>query len=204
VDFVTRGSALGMGLRMRLRDLVGAGAPAACEGACLAGGGTRKRASALLVAISVLAILTILVMGLAASLQVAIGTSARLESRQHVGRLARLGFDAAMAALAGLAQGGAEEPAWPQGSGQVQEGGAKGAFAFSLKPTQPDSVFGGKNAPVYGGDFLKHRPGDCLLTVLASAERGVRALGIERIYLVNASPAHPRRLLLEETVRAGN
>jgi hypothetical protein len=189
---------------MRLRDLVGAGAPAAREGASLAGGAARKRGSAVLVAISVLAILTILVMGLAASLQVAMGTSSRLESRQHVGRLARLGFDAAMARLAGLAQGGAEQSAWAEGSGQVQEGAAKGVFAFSLKPTQPDSVFGGKNAPVYGGNYLEHRPGDCLLTVQASAERGGRTLGMERIYLVNGSPTHPRRLLLEETLPPGN
>ena len=138
-------------------------------------------------------------MGLAASQQAARGVTARLELRQQARRAARIGLDAALARLSAAA---ADSIASSQGEGVVEEGAASSRYRFAAAAAPADSVYGDAKTPVYGGGFLRHRPGDALVTVRATARRGGAALELEHIYLVNAGPDAPRRVRFSEEVRA--
>ncbi|MBN1868153.1 hypothetical protein JW916_12785 [Candidatus Sumerlaeota bacterium] len=150
----------------------------------------RRRGVALVVAIAVLAILTILVMGLAASQSVARHHLARSDSERQARSLARTAFEAACAALASM-------PGGPTAEIAPRSFPADGdSFTVGMRPATSD------DDPVYAGKFLKPRPGDVAVTVTATHKAGVYSLKITQTYLANVNPAHERRILLSEEVGA--
>jgi hypothetical protein len=154
--------------------------------------GARRRGVALVVSIAVLAILTILVMGLAASQSVASHSLARSDSERQARNLSRTAFDAACSAIAAMPGGPTVEIA-PRAEPFRAD---KDSFNFGIRPTVSD------DDPVYAGKFLRRRPGDAVVTVTATHSAGANTLRVTQTYLANADPALGRRLLLTEEIAA--
>ena len=146
---------------------------------------SRRRGSAMVAAISILAILTILLVGLAAVQRGAMISNAKVQSAQQAHRVARLAFDAAWAAFSKI-PGGLAQPV-------PLKKYLADPDSFGLAASLPK-----EDDPIYAGHFLKQRPGDILLGISASTRR----LRIEQLYLINTNPAHLRRICLKEEVKA--
>ena len=145
----------------------------------------RRRGMAMIVAISVLAILTIIVMGLAASQRASRQLASIQQTKQKALELIRLGLDSAMVQL--KKPGGSVPPnAYKTREGEFT------LTAFAIDPQEELAK------TLYDGKYLQHRPGDTLLTVSASVLRGPRRLQMEHLYLVNAAEGRERRIRLDE------
>ena len=144
---------------------------------------TRARAVALVIAVSVLAILTILVMGLATAQRVTVGRAAGSHARQTALELIRLGRQSIQAQLA---QGAPVAE-------QVRFQAPEGDLVLSASEAAPD-------APLYASSFLEHRPGDYLVTIRATVLLANHRLQLEHLYLLNASPSHERTLRLRQMI----
>jgi hypothetical protein len=150
-----------------------------------------KKGVALIAAIAVLAILTLLMMGLAYSASASRHNESRAVSRERASHLARLGFDLAVVTLS-RASTPLTEPKELKVSLE-EEGTSSTTCLISGRPATPtDSI--------YAGNFIKPRPGDTIITVEATISRGAATQTAKQSYLLNVSPAQPRRLLYEETV----
>jgi len=145
----------------------------------------RHRGVAILIAISVLAILTILVMALGYSLDSSQHAQGAESAKVRGERLARAGFDYAIAML-GRIPGSLTEPR------EVDLALSEGECHIAARRAQAGESF--------YGSFVHLRPGDVVLTVTASLRKGRPMLQVTQTYLVNLSPAFPRRLLCQESV----
>ena len=142
---------------------------------------TGRRGVALLIAISVLGILTILAMGLAASQQVTRDLTANRSVRAKALRSAQLGLDIAIASIPkGLTKGHAAAQ-------------SDTPFSWRAQTASPD-------AACYATEYLAHRPGDMIVTVSGLAPTRKGSILAERQYLVNLQPGTERRVCLSETV----
>jgi len=148
----------------------------------------QRRGVALIVAISVLAILTILFVGLAASQQQARQTQVTGDTRTQVRRIARTGLDAAEAHLGRFNQATISPP-----SLDLDYPVDQGICHVFTRAVSPDD-------PVFSSGFLVHRPGDLVIQVRAALSEDPRAPGIQQTYLVNLQAAHPRCVRIEETL----
>jgi len=147
-------------------------------------GASADRGVAILIAISVLAILTILVWSLAYSAGTAQQAQSAGFTRLRADHLARAGYDYAVAILGRMP---GELPEAREMDLALEEGKCH----IAAKPTRADDA-------VYSGKFLRQRPGDVLLTVTASVKSGAFVEKASHVYLVNVNPSHPRRLLYQE------
>jgi hypothetical protein len=142
---------------------------------------TSRRGVALLVAISVLGILTILAMGLAASQQVTRDLSANQNVRAGALRGIQLGLDVAIAGIPkGLTEGRAAE-------------NADVPFSWRAEAATPE-------AACYAGEHLAPRPGDMMVTASGRSLTRKGSIVAERRYLVNLQPGTERRVCLAETI----
>jgi hypothetical protein len=145
--------------------------------------GRRRCGAALVIALSVLAILTILVTALAASLQVAANRGASAQTRQKARQLIRLGLESARTQIAKGAPGTLPSTfATPQG-----------ACELAVRAAAPGDA-------TYESPLLAHRPGDYEVTVAATVRHATRNLRIEHVYLVNTSPNAARQVRLAANV----
>lgn len=157
-----------------------------------------RRAAALLAAIAVLAILTVLVSGLGFALG-----NRRIDStrRQTRNALLRNGRTCVDMLLARLAQSGQASVA--QGGFDLSMGEASQASA----PMQISAAYVARSAVAgdacYASPFLAYRQGDTLTTVTISAQRGRLRSGLEQVYLVNATASKRRRVRLSQRLAAG-
>jgi Tfp pilus assembly protein PilX len=145
----------------------------------------RRRGVALIVAIAVSAILTVLVVGLSASHSVARQGNVASMLGHQARVLARAGLDTAMVLLAQVPAGSAVPKRTFTAEG--------GAYDVEIRPA-------GADEPAYDDQALAHRPGDAIVTVSAVARRGPHRRQVNQRYLVNASPDRARRVRLENSV----
>lgn len=141
---------------------------------------TPRRGAALLAALSVLVILTILVSALAASLTMTRQTGAITRDHARLASASRTALEWAEARLA-------DQPATATLSTDFTELppalSSAESLRYALRRTTPDNE-------IYGGGFLAHRPGDTLVLVQAVGSRAT--LGEK--FLVN--PLSQRRIRL--------
>lgn len=145
-----------------------------------------NRGVALIIAISVLAILTTLIMGLAYSADQARQGELLSSTNDRAGHLTRLGFDVAVATLAAT-------PSTAAAAKDLDVTLQEGTCHVSLRPTAAAE-------PIYAGNFIKMREGDVLVKVLATIRKGAATQKATHTYLLNINPAHPRRILCEESI----
>jgi hypothetical protein len=139
---------------------------------------------AVLIAISVLAILTVIVMALAYSTGMARNDESRGARQLRASHLARAGLDYAVARIE-AARGNAA------GVDGLNLALQEGLCRIAAKPTTASDA-------VYSDSFLKFRPGDAMVTVRAAAGKGANSYEAVQTYLVNAGPGQPRRVLLKQ------
>jgi hypothetical protein len=133
-----------------------------------------RRGVALIIAISVLAILTIVVMGLATSFEAARVQTSHSAAREEAASIIRFGLGHAKALLA-------HSPGELVGKEKVVTLGG-GKCVLSAKNAEPSNA-------CYSGKFIKPRPGDVLVTIRAE---GAKALSLTEEFLVNVSGAGSR------------
>ena len=144
----------------------------------------RRRGVALIIAISVLAILTIIVTGLAASLEAAAAHSAHSAGRQEALSMVRFGLNYAKSLLT-------RSPADLAGKPKVLETD-QGKCVISAKIAQADD-------PCYKGRFIKPRSLDVILTIHVE---GPRAASLTQEFLVNVSETGKRVIRLADKAEA--
>lgn len=150
------------------------------------------RGSAIIVAISVLAILTLIIMGLAYSAGASRQNEIRTVSKDRATHLARLGFDFALATLSKApALTGPQELKINLQADQATSTSCR----ISERPAAPTDG-------IYAGKFIKPRPGDIIINIEAIVYQGAASQKATQSYLLNVDPAHPRRLLYDEKVSA--
>ena len=144
---------------------------------------SKRRGVALIIAISVLAILTIIVTGLAASHQAASAHNTHSADRQQALSMIRFGLGCAKSLLA-------HNPVELAGKPKIVEL-ERGKCVISAKIAEPAN-------PCYSGRFIKPRPGDVIVTIQAE---GPRAASRTQEFLVNVSDTGKRVIRLAD--RAG-
>ena len=169
--------------------------------ATLPGRRPASRGFVLLIAISVLAILTILVFGLAASQDQARNRAALDNARHVAAELASVALDslgaapAAAQASATTATAAAAQPA-AAGATEVSQEFPEGRFVAVSRP-----VAAGE--PCYTPPLLAHRDGDRVVALCVSVPLKTALLRFTQVYLVNTTAEKARRVLLRETPPAG-
>lgn len=141
----------------------------------------RLRGMALFLTVAVLAVLTVLVMALTASIDVARGLSVNARGTAEARELARMGIEAAAARMA---RGEVWAEPWVI---ETPEGVAR------LSPVAP-------GVGAYDGAFLRPRPGDALVSVEARVAGGLRDWTVRQVYLLNADEGRQRRIRVSETI----
>ena len=158
----------------------------------------RKRGAALLAAIAVLAILTILVGGLAMSQTQARDSNLRWNLKQDLQNAARACEDEALARLAaGEAAGFEGKLAFEMAAPLAGKRGPKARAEYRVKSTEEAN-------PIYGqSGFLAYRPGDALLEVTTRGRRARQVWEMRQTYLVNAGADSRRRVRLSQSFSKG-
>lgn len=141
-----------------------------------------QRAVALLVAISVLAILTMLVMALAFSTETAQQMQRIAENQIRTEETARSAIGLALAVLAKM-----PEPITDRKEYTAQLADSQCSIAAAPAP---------ETAPWYANHFIQYRPGDILIEIRVQAAKPSQASEKAFYYLVNVVPQHPRRIAL--------
>jgi hypothetical protein len=143
-----------------------------------------SRGAVLMAAVAILAIMTILVLGLAATQDYAY--QGYLVSKEKIGarRAAQNGLNAAIAQMTAAQPTAPLERDIPLANGKCR---------ISLRPTVAS------DAP-YAGNFIRPRIGDCLLTIDSADAGKTRAVQMQQVWLVNTQT--PRRVRLTETMKA--
>jgi hypothetical protein len=161
------------------------------------GRGPARRGFVLLIAISVLAILAILVFGLAAGQDLARGRAAQDNSR-------RVAYELGQVALDGLTATGprAGDAATTATAIAVDAKAAKSADFREM----PEGKFLVDSRPARAGEscytapLLTHRDGDRLVALCVSVPLGPKYLRLTQTYLVTSTGEKPRRVLLTESL----
>jgi hypothetical protein len=147
-------------------------------------GFTARRGAALVAALAILVILTILVFGLAAMVDFTVANDARGAHRQDASSLARTGLQGAVSLLESNSQKILTD--------ELILEFETGVCVVSVRPASADSHW-------YQNDYLQNRPGDVLLTVRATpVPKGRNAHSLQQIYLVNAQAPYKRVVLLKD------
>jgi hypothetical protein len=148
----------------------------------------RPRGVALIMAISVVAVLTILIMGLAASQQNAAQTRSMQAERHAALASARDGYDCAIGMLKNFVGPLTETR---------EANYVVGRFDCRMegRPAAPDE-------PIYHGAFVQFRKGDVHLTITTTTRGVSDSFSMVQEYLVNVNPTQERRLRLSESLGA--
>ena len=143
-----------------------------------------QRGAVLMAAIAILAIMTILILGLAASQDYSY--QGYLISKDRIGarRAAQIGLDAALAQITAALPNAPVERDVPI---------AEGKCHIAIRAAAASDA-------AYAGNFLKPRIGDCIVTIDSADAGKTRAVQMQQVWLVNAQA--PRRARLSETVKA--
>jgi len=156
-----------------------------------------RRGAALLAAIGVLAVLTILVSGLAASQSEVRSASLRLQLKQELQNAARACVDEALARMSAES---AEFAGDIEIEIQATTSGGRGYKAianYRAQPIAPDAP------PYVRSNFLSHRPGDFMVEVTVRGRRGRHVWRMHEEYLLNAAPETSRRVRLSQRLAEG-
>lgn len=167
--------------------------------AVYSGRGPARRGFVLLIAISVLAILAILVFGLAASQDLARGRAALDNARRTAYELGQVALDG-LAATAAHAGDGATTATAMTVAVKANVTGAgdfhvlpEGKFLVDSRPTRA-------NESCYTPPLLAHRDGDRVAALCVSVPLGSKYLRLTQTYLVNTTGEKTRRVLLDESL----
>ena len=167
------------------------------------GSGAPRRGFALLIAISVLVILTIVVFALAASHDVALNRLALGHARHQAEELAQTALDD-LAAAPATAQTLPESAAAALTATDLTTATAgtapvrtpEGAFYAAVRPARADE-------PCYAPPLLAPREGDRVAAVCVSVPLRPGYLHLTQVYLVNTTDERARRVQLRESVLTG-
>ena len=144
-----------------------------------------RRGFAILVAISVLTVLTILIFSLATVSDFTMRNNHRSKQDQQSHNLARTGLDGALQLL--------RKDTQTLLTSEVRFALGTGSVVIYARPTSPDDDW-------YESAYFSQRPGDYFLTVRAlPGPKGSRFNSIEQLYLVNVQSGNERVVLLKET-----
>lgn len=141
-----------------------------------------QRAVALLVAISVLAILTMLVMALVFSTETAQQMQRTANNQMRAEEIARSALGLTLTVLAKL----------PEPLAAPKEYTAQLADSLCRIAAAPADGA----SPLYANQFIQYRPGDTLIEIRVQDEKPGQSPERSFYYLVNAAPQHPRRIAL--------
>lgn len=144
-----------------------------------------RRGVAIIIAVSVLAILTIVVFGLAASLRFAADNETAGQNRQTAVSLINTGLDYGLGLLA-------QNPAEILGKTRVIPFENAAVTIFCRQAVPGDACYAGK--------FLVLRPGDAILTIRVHHGKEPRITRLTQEYLVNATAGQERVVRIEERI----